>query len=283
MRYFLFLDSLRWYVRLPLKVLVALLAVTLVTFPYPQILIKNIEHWQDPNALVDAESASIQPLIESLQPEIQALSNDHEKILKTVERKVYEVVPYDWDWNTWGTADYMPTVEEVMAMGREDCDGRAVVAASVLRNFGYDARLVTDFSHVWVTTEHGDTMGPGKQKAIEGGKKGVSVNLSGLVQMPQALAFGVAVFPLERELILVAVFWWLSLRRRGGALIAVMSLLLLANGLMFLRAGGADFRSPERLLQWLGILNLVVAVILLWIVQFRQVRRAEADISALSA
>lgn len=277
MKYILFMDSWRWFVRLPAKVLLAAVAVTLVTFPYPQLLLRHIEHWRNPNALIDAESPALEPLLASLEPEVTALGDDHEQILKTVESRVYKAVPYAWDWDTWGTADYMPTVEETLRLGKEDCDGRAVVAASVLRHFGYETELVTDFAHVWVKTDKGETMGPGGRKVVEGGKKGVAFNLAGLVELPNALAFGVAVFPLERELILLVVFWWLCLRRRGGATVMWCSLLFLLNGLIFLRAGGANFRNPERALQWLGILNLLVSVMFLWFIQIRQVNRASPD------
>ena len=188
MKYILFMDSWRWFVRLPAKVLLAAVAVTLVTFPYPQLLLRHIEHWRNPNALIDAESPALEPLLASLEPEVTALGDDHEQILKTVESRVYKAVPYAWDWDTWGTADYMPTVEETLRLGKEDCDGRAVVAASVLRHFGYETELVTDFAHVWVKTDKGETMGPGGRKVVEGGKKGVAFNLAGLVELPNALA-----------------------------------------------------------------------------------------------
>ena len=48
-------------------------------------------------------------------------------LVRGVEKFVYGHVPYAWDWDTWGVADYLPSVAEVRRMGREDCDGRAVV------------------------------------------------------------------------------------------------------------------------------------------------------------
>jgi hypothetical protein len=180
--------------------------------------------------------------------------------LRYVEQFVYKRVPYDWDWNTWGMADYFPSVDEVLRIGREDCDGRAVVAASLLKNLGYDARIVTDFAHVWVTTPQGQTMGPGKTKTVEVTEKGVKLDLSGLKQIPQTLAYGIAVFPLPRELILLAVFWLLLMRGREY-LRPMLAGVLLTAGLLLVRHGGADYRGPKFALEWLG-LGLVVAGIL---------------------
>ena len=184
------------------------------------------------------------------------------EVLSQVEAFVYKKVPYDWDWNTWGMADYLPTVGEVIQMGREDCDGRAVVAASLLKNLGYDARIVTDFAHVWVNTEYGETMGPGKTRTIEVTEKGVRLNARGLIQIPEILGYGIAVFPLVRELVLLSVFWLLLLGRTG-ALRMFISLALLTGGLMLLRHGAADYRHPQHHCEITGLAVFLLGLLAL--------------------
>jgi len=213
------LSKLRWYLRLPIKWLLFGLTVLAVCFPYPARLASHLRHWRDPNALIDPDAAAIQPLLEELRPRLAGDLPPRE-VLSRVERFVYEKVPYEWDWKTWGTADYLPTVEEVFEAGKEDCDGRAVVAASILQNLGYKTELVTDFAHVWVKTDHGETMAPGRRKALTATDKGLRLDFKALTTLPRSLAYGIAVFPLVRELIVFFVLWLLLgcrvSRSRGG-------------------------------------------------------------------
>ncbi len=259
------LNNLRWYARLPIKWAIFALTVLAVCFPYPGLLSRHLRHCRDPNALIEPDAPAIQPFVEELRPKLTE-NLPPRMALKLVERFVYAKIPYEWDWNTWGTADYLPTVAEVIEMGKEDCDGRAVVAASLLRNFGFDAQLVTDFSHVWVKTDHGETIGPGKTKALIATDRGLRINPKALAELPKALAFGVAVFPLPRELIVVAVLSLLLLRRGGGVLCSLGGPALLLLGLMFLRAGGEDYHQPSLWMQWVGFASLLAgfATLLLW-------------------
>lgn len=271
------LNGLRWYFRLPTKWAILLATVLIVCFPYPGRLVKHIAHWMNPNALVDPEAPALQPYVEELRSRMPA-DVEPRQALRLVERFVYEKVPYEWDWNTWGTADYLPTVAEVLAKGKEDCDGRAVLAASLLRRLGYDARLVTDLAHMWVKTAEGEAMAPGKKQAIEATDRGWSVHAEALGQMPKALAFGLAVFPLGRELIVVLVAWLLLLRRGAGAVRTFGVLALLFAGLLLLRTGSQNYYEPTPWLQWSGVAALGAGVAVLWIgtgANQKQDRRSE--------
>ncbi|MFQ5462333.1 MAG: hypothetical protein ACE5E5_06860 [Phycisphaerae bacterium] len=254
MKTLLLLNRFRWYQRWPLKAAVFGLTVLAVCFPHPGVLVRHIRHWQDPNALIDADSPALAPLIAELEPKMAA-PMEPAQALKTVEQFVYKKIPYEWDWNTWGTADYMPTVEEAISMGREDCDGRAVVAASLLTRFGFESQIVTDFSHCWVKTDRGDTMAPGSPNAIVGEHGGLRVNYAALAELPRALAYGIAVFPFGREMIIVLVGWYLMLRSRGGKVCGLCALVFMVNGLLLLRAGGREYLHPSWLLQWAGLAN----------------------------
>lgn len=255
------LNRRPWFIRWPVKWAIFGLVYAIVCFPYPRLAISHLRHWSDPNALIDPDAPELQPLVADLRTKwTPALSQA--ETLKLVESFVYKRVPYDWDWNTWGMADYLPTIEEVLRMGREDCDGRAVIAASLLRNLGIDARLVTDFAHVWVSTPHGETMGPGQIKTIEVTQEGVRIDARGLFRIPQNLAYGIAVFPLPRELILLFVFWTLLLGPVSWPR-ALVALTFLLAGLLVVRQA-ADIYGNSRLgLQLAGLFFFVAGLIVL--------------------
>ena len=264
MRKLFFLNGLAWYLRWPTKCAIFGIATLVVCFPYPNRLIDHLRHWRDPNALIEPDAPELQPLLAELRSKIRA-DDPPKQTLRAVERCVYRHVKYDWDWNTWGMADYLPTVAEVMEQGREECDGRAVIAASLLTNLGIRSEIVTDFSHVWVKTEHGETMGPGKRKAVVATPDGLRIQRGALAQIPKSLAFGAAVFPLEREVILVLVLWMLLLRSGGGAACNVTAMALMFGGLVVLRSGGKDHLHPIIWQQLLGVSGLLAgAACLLW-------------------
>ncbi|MHC4698574.1 MAG: transglutaminase-like domain-containing protein [Planctomycetota bacterium] len=260
-----FLNRLNWPLRLPIKCALFALALLVVCFPYPDRLFSHIRHWRDPNALIEPGALALHPLIEELESKLNA-DLSAKDTLGAIQNYVYKKIPYEWDWKTWGNADYLPTVTEAVEMGREDCDGRAVVAASLLSHFGFDAEIVTDFAHVWVKTEHGETMGPGKKKAVIATDEGLKVQRDALAQLPRALAYSIAPFPLPRELILVFVAWLLMLRPHGGVYCNVVALVLLLAGLLFLRAGGKDHLNPVLWQQFVGVANMLAALaaLLVW-------------------
>jgi hypothetical protein len=265
----LFFNKLRWYARLPLKWLVFAVATVAVCYPYPSLLAKHLRHWRDPNALIDPNAASLQPLAldlrTSLPPGLSA-----KKTLQHVEKFVYQRVPYEWDWNTWGMADYLPTVDEVLEKGKEDCDGRAVVAASLLAGLGFKSEIVTDFAHVWVKTDKGETMGPGRRKAVVATDRGLEVHWRGLIELPRAFAYGLAVFPGEREYTLLVLGWFLLLGTQTGLAQSIIGLRILLTGFSTLRFGGADYRNPALSLQWLGVSLLVAGILVLFLRTQRQ-------------
>lgn len=60
------------------------------------------------------------------------------------------IVPYGVPWETYGVPWYFPTPAEVLATGRGDCQGRAVVFASLLKAKGIPFSLEASFDHIWV-------------------------------------------------------------------------------------------------------------------------------------
>lgn len=259
------LNKLVWYARWPSKCAIFGLVLLFVCFPYPDRLVRHLSRWRDPNALIEPDNKALQPLMDELRPQIGA-DRSPKETLRLVEQFVYRKIPYDWDWNVWGTSDYIPTVSEVLEKGREDCDGRAVLGASMLANLGFKAELVTDFSHVWVKTEHGETMGPGKRKAIVATQDGLKIQRGALAQIPKSVAYGVAVFPLLRELILLGALWLLLMRAKGGVYCNLTALVYMVAGLILLRKGGFDYRNPILWQQLAGLGGILVGIacLLIW-------------------
>ncbi len=269
------LNDTRRLVRWPIKCGIVAFTVLAVCFPNPVRLARHLAHWSDPNALIEPDAPALAPMVAALRPQLAEL-DDPRDALRAVEKFVYREIPYDWDWNTWGSADYLPTVTEVIEMGREDCDGQAVVAASLLRNFGFKTELVANFAHMWVRTDKGELMGPGKNKAVVATKDGPKLHLRGLLELPKSTAFGIAVFPLMRELIVLAVIWLLLIDRRRRALRQGVGLVLFGVALLLLRDASHDYREPVVWLQLLATVTMVVCVIV-------QIRRPACEISSGNA
>jgi len=262
MRTLFILNTLPWYSRLPIKWVILGLTGFVVCFPYPNLFVRHLRHWRNPNALIEPDAPALQPWVEELRPELPADLPPREA-LNRVERFVYKKVPYEWDWNTWGQSDYFPTVAELIEMGKEDCDGRAVVAASLLQKLGFKTQIVTDFAHVWVKTDQGELMGPGRRKAVVATEHGLQIHWRALAGLPRALVYGVAVFPLVRELIVLIVAWWLLLRTNAGIARSLLAIVLLCTGLLVLRSGARAYLEPVEWRQIVGVLAMASAVVLL--------------------
>ena len=259
MRTLFILNTLPWYTRLPIKWAILGTTVFLVCFPYPNLFVRHLRHWRNPNALIEPDAPALQPWVAELRRELPADLPPREALMR-VERFVYEKVPYDWDWNTWGLSDYLPTVTELIEMGREDCDGRAVIAASLLQNFGYKTEFVSDFTHVWVKTDHGELMGPGRRKAVVATDSGLQINWREMVHFPHAALFGIAVFPVIRELVVLFVAWWLLLRTNSGVARGLLALVLLCTGLLLIRKGASEYLKPVQWMQIVGAIAMATAV-----------------------
>ncbi|MFH1746657.1 MAG: hypothetical protein ABIG44_06385 [Planctomycetota bacterium] len=261
------LHSWAWWRRWILKWVVLLIVVGVVLYPKLWLLPRQINRLRNVNAVLQPDLPALHELEQAAR---QAAGPDPtpQVMLAVVQKVVYRHVPYAWDWEVWGVMDYLPTVEEVLEHGREDCDGRAVVAASLLCRMGYEAWLVSDIGHMWVRTSAGETMSPGKgTKTIEGGAEGTQIRwtIDALENLSRALIYGLSVFPLTRELIILVAVCGLTMhprstagRRWAGGLLMLLGLGLLHDaGSTALGQAGLSWRA------WLGMLVLLSGWILL--------------------
>ena len=247
--------------RWPIKCAILGLTWFLVCFPYPRLFLRHVAHWRNPNALIDTKAPALQPLAADLRSLIHD-GDDPQRVLKAVEGYVCQRIPYAFDWETWGVADYLPTLDEVLEMGREDCDGQAVVAANLLQSIGYRAELVTDFTHVWVKTDYGELLGPRPSKAVVATDKGLRVNWGWrlVANFSDAMGYGVAVFPAERQVIFLLAVWVVLIGPQTDRRTAWVGGLLLFASLRLMREGGHDAHAVLRWLQLIGFVTLVAGV-----------------------
>lgn len=247
------INRWRWWKRWPLKVAVFLLVVFAVCFPYPRATIRHFSRVMDPNAVIDPQAEGL----DALEAFVRERLNGDEStagILAAVERVVYEHITYSWDWDTWGLVDYLPTTAEALNKGREDCDGRAVVAVSLLRRMGIEAQLTANTAHVWVWTPDGEIMGAQPVRTVQVTEEGVELDWRGLTIIPRSMAFGVAVFPWAREAIVVLVLWALLIRPGVGLGRGMACGICLVAALVLIRYGGRAWYQPR---DWALLLALV--------------------------
>ncbi len=202
------LAQLPFAARLVIKLLLFLVVLVVVLFPHPVHLANQIRHLADTESLIQPGL----PFIKEINREIDAALPPHptpEQELKAVERFVYDAIPYAYDWHVWSNVDYWPTAAEVWEKRREDCDGRAVLSASILRARGFkDARIVANLSHAWVEAGGKGLMGAQQDKNFsrEGGRlvikaPKVETILSGLCQVRHFPAWRLGVLVLAAVLL----------------------------------------------------------------------------------
>ena len=266
------LNPKRRLLRWPLKAAFLGVVVLFTLFPNPFLLFRHVQHWSDLASLIDPEEPAIAPLVVEVQARLAAIPEavtNAQQTLKLVETVVYEHIPYAWDWDVWGCADYLPTAAETMQLGCEDCDGRAVVAASVLRKLGHEAELVTDGSHMWVRTESGDTMSPmptasGRTliRTTDGRARFDPLAVVGmqslLIDWPKSVGFGVAVFPLGRVLIIAAATLLCLFPRSTTVTRVIACAVCVICGLMVLRWQCHDPWNNSLAGAWMGLGLLLV-------------------------
>jgi hypothetical protein len=230
------LHKSAWWWRWPAKWVLFILVVVLVLYPKLWLAPRWVARLSDMDSVLQPDCPGLAEFEAAVRARAPAPASAAD-VLPVVERVVYERIPYAWDWDVWGVVDYLPTVAEVLQQGREDCDGRAVVAASLLRRLGYQAWLASDLKHTWVVTSSGETMSPGAgEKTIAAGPGGTQVRFTaGLLEnVARGLSYGLAVFPLTRELLILAALCALTMQPRSsaGRRVAGCLLLLLALGLL---------------------------------------------------
>lgn len=259
-------------VRIPVKLAVLLVVTAAVMYPKPWLLPAEVRRLRNLNAVIDPADPGLEPLARRVRGQLPKDAGI-DAVRAAVEQVVYEAIPYSWDWDTWGVVEYLPTVAEALRAGREDCDGRAVVAASLLRRLGYDAWLVSDILHMWVRTPEGDLMSPTSTRVtVEAPPPGAAgrtrwhLNLDVVTNLVRGTAFGISVFPLTRELILLVTICLLSLHPAVPLRRRIAGCVMLAAALVLLRATGQHWAMRGGTLPAAGAMLGVLLVAAGWLV-----------------
>ena len=260
------LARLGFFWRLSIKSLILIGTTVGVLFPNPVLLIKQLLVYRHTESLIQTDFDGL----ERINQELDALVPAHatqEQEFQAVQRYVYDHIPYAYDWDNWLNADYWPTAAEVWERKQEDCDGRAVLATSILRSRGFtSARLSGNIRHIWVTVGADALMGPEPEQTIrrEGGKRRIVLPSPELLL--GSLAISVADFPTIRNLLLlftVLLLCYHPCRYRAGFLgLATMALV----GFIFLKdwAGYVvkTYNTTINVDFWMGGLLLSGAIVL---------------------
>lgn len=79
-----------------------------------------------------------------------------ELIIEISNIYVQSQISYRSDTSNYHSIDHLATTSEILKRGADDCDGQAILIASLLRYRGYDAYVVFGYSHVWVEVHLGN-------------------------------------------------------------------------------------------------------------------------------
>lgn len=154
------LERLRLLPRWIVKTLLLSGIVLFVLYPNPVRLVQQIQHLSNVESLIQPDLPELVAINAEITSNLKTNATRKEEF-RAVEAYVYSHIRYEYDWFNWGNLDYWPTAREVLERKREDCDGRAVLAASILRARGFHtANVVGNLQHVWVTVDHAELMGP---------------------------------------------------------------------------------------------------------------------------
>lgn len=193
----------RWRVpsRWAFKVALFLAVLFLSLYPNPVQFVRQIGRWLAFDDLIDPQFAGVAEANAAIDA-ILGPDPHPRREAAAVQRFVYDRIPYAYDWDNWGGFDYWPTASEAWARGTEDCDGQAILAASILRSRGHaSATIVGNLQHMWVQVGDVGLMGPQSEKALERRPDGsVRVALPSMSTSLAGLAFTLDEFPVARLL-----------------------------------------------------------------------------------
>jgi TM2 domain-containing membrane protein YozV len=81
---------------------------------------------------------------------VVSLAQDMPSDPALIENEVLKLIPYSYDWQTYGMPWYCPSVREVLQKGKGDCKAQALVLASILQAKGIPNHIHWSLQHVWV-------------------------------------------------------------------------------------------------------------------------------------
>jgi TM2 domain-containing membrane protein YozV len=116
-------------------ILFVMIWILLVMYPNPWRLATGLNRIMNPHT----DPAAVASLAQTM-PSDPAL----------IEQEVYKLIPYSYDWDTYGMPWYCPSVKEALEKGEGDCKAQALVFASILDYKGIPNHINWSTRHVWV-------------------------------------------------------------------------------------------------------------------------------------
>ena len=145
-----------------LKPYIFLITGIVAMSPNISLLAEAINRENNPCGLIHPYSEEVCKIRDDIFPYKNNNYTINDVIL--VQMYVYKMINYSYDLPNWGLSEYLSTPEETIEKGKEDCDGLAILACSILRSMDLDAWVVCGIDHMWVrvVTKNSfeDYMGP---------------------------------------------------------------------------------------------------------------------------
>lgn len=128
----------------------------------PFIVVDQIERRVNPNSLLDPNSLVVaefnqefEAFLQIRKPtsrssQVQALLDPQVTEIESVEAFVRSCIKYHSDFFQYLALDHLATDIEIVKKRNDDCDGRAILAASLLLHRGYDAWIIVAPRHYCV-------------------------------------------------------------------------------------------------------------------------------------
>lgn len=247
----------RWLV----KTLLLAAVVVFTLYPHPVLFVRGIRHLSDIESLIQPDLPEVAEMNRAITAALKPDATRKEEF-RAVERYVYEHIRYEYDWFNWGNLDYWPTAQEAIDRQREDCDGQAVVAVSVLRARGFKtARVVANLQHCWVTVDGSELMGPQPDKNYRHVGEKVVLTFPALRTILGSTAM-IAKFPAVRCLVILAtalVLAYHPCRNLAGLLgVAVLGLV----GFVLLLDWGSRFNARAQTLECAALIWSLAGLLL---------------------
>lgn len=197
------LAAFKLWERVTIKSATFVSILIIVLYPNPILLIQQVRSYVDADSLIQPAFAGISHINQEIDGLLTpGATREHE--FHTIQRYVYEHIPYAYDWENWGNIDFWPTAEQVWERRKEDCDGRAILAVSILRSRGFtSAALVGSIRHIWVEVDQDELMGPDIERTLTRVDGKTRINLPSANLLLGSVALHVADFPTIRNLILL--------------------------------------------------------------------------------
>jgi len=191
-------NAWRWI----LKLIIAVVLLFFIIFPRPVLFIRQISRYTHPEELVDPDFPGIQEINQTLDSLLE--QNPEQTELQLIQSYIYTNIEYIHDWDQWHNSDYWASPAETWRTRREDCDGQAILAVSIMRSRGYSqAQLGINLLHIWARIDSIQIMGAMPEENIRKQDGQIKLRLPSVKLILQTSAYLLEHFPAFRSLLIL--------------------------------------------------------------------------------